>query len=261
MPECYIFAVSSLFGTVFETKKSGLYCLHSSFILIIMESTQTNVLLVDGDINLSTVLADYLCATNFAVDTVADGISALNAVKQKKYDICLLELNLQGASGYEVLRGLREIGNPIPVVVLTSRSSRDDIIHAFELGCDDYVIKPFSMDILILRMKAILRRYHAGESRPEVVYDLNGYVFDSVHQTFAGRHMSSRESDLLLLLCRNLNQLVERHVILSALWKSEDYFSSRSLSVYVNHLRGFINETGYRIIGVHGKGYKLVDNQ
>ena len=117
------------------------------------------------------------------------------------------------------------------------------------------------MDILILRIRAILRRYHAGESKPETVFDINGRVFDSVHQTFDGKHMSSRESDLLLLLCRNLNQLVERHVILSALWKTEDYFSSRSLSVYVNHLRGFLNETGYRIIGVHGKGYKLVDNK
>lgn len=226
-----------------------------------MESTQTNVLLVDGDINLSTVLADYLRSANFAVDTVADGIAALNAVKQKKYAICLLELNIQGVSGYEVLKGLRDTGNAVPVVVLTSRSSREDTIRAFELGCDDYVVKPFSMDILILRMNAILRRYHAGETRPEVVYELNGRVFDSVHQTFDGRHMSSRESDLLLLLCRNLNKLVERHVILSTLWKTEDYFSSRSLSVYVNHLRGFINETGYRIIGVHGKGYKLVDNQ
>ena len=161
----------------------------------------------------------------------------------------------------EIMKTLRDSNNTLPIVVLTTRSGRDDIIRAFELGCDDYITKPFSMDILILRIRAILRRYHAGESKPETVFDINGRMFDSVHQTFDGKHMSSRESDLLLLLCRNLNQLVERHVILSALWKSEDYFSSRSLSVYVNHLRGFLNETGYRIIGVHGKGYKMVDNK
>ena len=226
-----------------------------------MNSTQTSVLIADGDINLSTVLADYLRSINFTVDVTNNAETTIDAIKRKKYDICLMELSFADGSGFEIMKTLRDSNNTLPIVVLSTRSGRDDIIRAFELGCDDYITKPFSMDILILRIRAILRRYHAGESKPETVFDINGRVFDSVHQTFDGKHMSSRESDLLLLLCRNLNQLVERHVILSALWKTEDYFSSRSLSVYVNHLRGFLNETGYRIIGVHGKGYKLVDNK
>lgn len=226
-----------------------------------MNSTQTSVLIADGDINLSTVLADYLRSIHFTVDVTNNGASTIEAFKQKKYDICLMELSFPDSTGFELLKTLRDSGNETPIVMLTTRSGREETIRAFELGCDDYITKPFSMEILILRIRAILRRYHAGESKPETVFDINGRVFDSVHQTFDGKHMSSRESDLLLLLCRNLNQLVERHVILSALWKSEDYFSSRSLSVYVNHLRGFLNETGYRIIGVHGKGYKLVDNK
>ena len=226
-----------------------------------MNPTQTSVLIADGDINLSTVLADYLRSISFNVDVTNNAETTLDAIKRKKYDICLMELSFADGSGFEIMKTLRDSNNTLPIVVLTTRSGRDDIIRAFELGCDDYITKPFSMDILILRIRAILRRYHAGESRPETVFEINGRMFGSVHQTFDGKHMSSRESDLLLLLCRNLNQLVERHVILSALWKSEDYFSSRSLSVYVNHLRGFLNETGYRIIGVHGKGYKMVDNK
>ena len=226
-----------------------------------MNPTQTSVLIADGDINLSTVLADYLRSINFTVDVTNNAETTIDAIKRKKYDICLMELSFADGSGFEIMKTLRDSNNTLPIVVLSTRSGRDDVIRAFELGCDDYITKPFSMDILILRIRAILRRYHAGESKPETVFDINGRVFDSVHQTFDGKHMSSRESDLLLLLCRNLNQLVERHVILSALWKTEDYFSSRSLSVYVNHLRGFLNETGYRIIGVHGKGYKLVDNK
>lgn len=225
-----------------------------------MNPTQVRVLIVDGDINLSTVLADYLRSLTFTVDVAADGVAAIEAAKTTKYDICLMEIGLQGKTGFEVMKILREGGNNLPVIILTTRTDRDDQIRAFELGCDDYILKPFSMDILIMRMRAILRRYHAGENAPATVFDINGRVFDSVHQTFDGKHMSSRESDLLLILCRNLNTLVERRTILSALWKSEDYFSSRSLSVYINHLRGFLNETGYRIIGVHGKGYKLVDN-
>ncbi len=232
-------------------------------ILIInsMNPTQTSVLIADGDINLSTVLADYLRSINFTVDVTNNAETTIDAIKRKKYDICLMELSFADGSGFEIMKTLRDSNNTLPIVVLSTRAGRDDVIRAFELGCDDYITKPFSMDILILRIRAILRRYHAGESKPETVFDINGRVFDSVHQTFDGKHMSSRESDLLLLLCRNLNQLVERHVILSALWKTEDYFSSRSLSVYVNHLRGFLNETGYRIIGVHGRGYKLVDNK
>ena len=226
-----------------------------------MYPTQTSVLIADGDINLSTVLADYLRSISFTVDVTNNAETTLDAIKRKKYDICLTELSFADGSGFEIMKTLRDSNNTLPLVVLSTRTGRDDIIRAFELGCDDYITKPFSMDILILRIRAILRRYHAGESKPETVFDINGRVFDSVHQTFDGKHMSSRESDLLLLLCRNLNQLVERHVILSALWKTEDYFSSRSLSVYVNHLRGFLNETGYRIIGVHGKGYKMVDNK
>ena len=226
-----------------------------------MNPTQTSVLIADGDINLSTVLADYLRSISFNVDVTNNAETTLDAIKRKKYDICLMELSFADGSGFEIMKTLRDSNNTLPIVVLTTRSGRDDIIRAFELGCDDYITKPFSMDILILRIRAILRRYHAGESKPETVFDINERMFDSVHQTFDGKHMASRESDLLLLLCRNLNQLVERHVILSALWKSEDYFSSRSLSVYVNHLRGFLNETGYRIIGVHGKGYKMVDNK
>ncbi|MGN1247253.1 MAG: response regulator transcription factor [Paludibacteraceae bacterium] len=226
-----------------------------------MNPTQTSVLIADGDINLSTVLADYLRSISFTVDVTNNAETTSDAIKRKKYDICLMELSFADGSGFEIMKTLRDSNNTLPIVVLSTRSGRDDVIRSFELGCDDYITKPFSMDILILRIRAILRRYHAGESKPETVFDINGRMFDSVHQTFDGKHMSSRESDLMLLLCRNLNQLVERHVILSALWKTEDYFSSRSLSVYVNHLRGFLNETGYRIIGVHGKGYKMVDNK
>lgn len=228
--------------------------------MIITEKKQTSVLLVEGDINLSMILADYLRSQSYNVDEVHDGATAIETLKKTKYDLCLLELNLEGRSGYDILRTMREYGETTPFVVITAQSGRDDMIRAFELGCDDYILKPFSMDIVILRMKAILRRYRAGVDKPEVRFVLNERVFDSVHQTFDGQHMSSRESDLLLLLCRNMNQLVERRTILSALWKTEDYYSSRSLSVYINHLRGYIKETGYRIIGVHGKGYKLVDN-
>ncbi|MGM9838034.1 MAG: response regulator transcription factor [Paludibacteraceae bacterium] len=224
-----------------------------------MLTTKNNVLICDSDINLTMVLADYLLSRDYAVETVADGAEAVEKIRTNKFNMCLLDLNLPTKNGFEVLAEVRHANNAIPVIVVTSRTSREDMIRAFELGCDDYVVKPFSMEVLICRIQAVSRRYMAGVDTTTTVFDIAGKTFDSVHQTFDGKHMSSRESDLLLLLCRNMNQLVDRHLILGSLWKNDDYFASRSLSVYINHLRKFLSGTGYRIIGVHGKGYKLVD--
>lgn len=224
-----------------------------------MLTKKVNILICDSDVNLRTVLADYMQSRDYAVVPVGDGQDALEAIREQHVDICLLELNLPTLDGFEVLSTLRQANKQVPVVILTSRAAKEDMLQAFELGCDDYVTKPFSMDLLIYRIQAILRRYMAGTDNHTTVFDISGKKFDSVHQTFDGKHMSARESDLMLLLCRNMNQLVERHLILGSLWKNDDYFASRSLSVYINHLRKFLIGTGYRIIGVHGKGYKLVD--
>lgn len=223
-----------------------------------MNEQRTHILLADDDINLSTVLADYLHNAGFLVDTVHDGKSALEAIRSSAYDLCLLDINMPQANGFEVLRDLNRTSNELPVIVLSARQAREDIIRAFELGCDDYVTKPFSMDILICRIKAVIRRAQKGGKNEETIFKLGNKVFDSTHQTIDGQHLSGRESDLLLMLCRHMNQLVDRHVLLVSLWKTDDYFTSRSLSVYINHLRSFLEDTDVQILGVHKKGYKLV---
>jgi DNA-binding response OmpR family regulator len=134
-------------------------------------------------------------------------------------------------------------------------------MRAFQLGCDDYQFKPFTMDILICRIEAILRRVRALEENKQKIFDLNGHTFDSLHQTFDGQHLSSRESDLLLMLCRHEGDVVDRHRILSALWKEDNAFTSRSLGVFINHLRQFLTPAGYEIIAVRYRGYKLVRNE
>ena len=108
-----------------------------------MNPTQTSVLIADGDINLSTVLADYLRSISFNVDVTNNAETTLDAIKRKKYDICLMELSFADGSGFEIMKTLRDSNNTLPIVVLTTRSGRDDIIRAFELGCDDYITKPF----------------------------------------------------------------------------------------------------------------------
>lgn len=219
--------------------------------------TKLHILLLDGDINLSTVLADYLISAGFSVDTMPDAKTAVEKILTGYYDLVLTELDLRETNGYQLLQQLSKSHSTTPVIVLTSRSGREDIMRAFDLGCDDFVSKPFSMDILICRMRAVIRRCKAQTEDAQTSFTLSGKVFDSVRQTFDGQHLSGKENDLLLLLCRNMNQVVDRHTILRTIWKVDDVFSSRSLSVYVNHLRAFLAGTDYKIMGLHGKGYKL----
>ena len=215
------------------------------------------ILIIDGDISLSTVLNDYLFSRGYKPHMVHTGKDALECLSDP-CDLILMELQGIGMNGYELIKDIRHRLPNIPLIVLTTRSDREDQIRAFQLGCDDYQTKPFTMDILICRMEAILRRVRAFEESKQKVFDLNGTTFDAIHQTFGGKHMSSRESDLLLMLCRHEGELVDKHRILVALWKEDNAFTARSLGVYINHLRQFLTPVGYEIIAVRYKGYKLV---
>ena len=176
------------------------------------------ILIIDSDITLSTVLSDYLDSRGYKAHRVSDGKAGLNALSSEHFDGVLMELQGIGMNGYEVIKDIRHRLPQIPLIVLTTRADREDQMRAFQLGCDEYQTKPFSMDILICRIEAILRRIRAFEENKQRVFDLNGTVFDATHQTFDGQHMSSRESDLLLMLCRQEGEVVDKHKILSALW-------------------------------------------
>ena len=219
----------------------------------------SRILIIDGDISLSTVLCDYLMSRGYKAHRVSDGRAGLDLLAAEHWDAVLTELQNVGINGYELIKDIRHRLPEIPLLILTTRSDREDQMRAFQLGCDDYQTKPFSMDILICRIEAVLRRARAHEERKQRVFDLNGHTFDATHQTFDGQHMSARLSDLLLMLCRNEGEMVDRHRILSALWKQDNAFTSRSLGVYINHLRNFLSPADYQILAVRNKGYKLVN--
>ena len=218
------------------------------------------VLIIDGDISLSTVLNDYLESRGYKAQVVGNGKAGLDALSNTHWDLVLTELQGIEMNGFELLKQIRHRLPNIPLIILTTRNDRESQLRAFQLGCDDYQTKPFSMDILICRMEAILRRVRAFEESKQRVFELNGHTFDAMHQTFDGQHMSSRESDLLLMLCRQEGDVVDRHKILSALWKEDNAFTARSLGVYINHLRQYLKPVNYEIIAVRYKGYKLVNN-
>lgn len=220
---------------------------------------QVRVLLCEDDVALGSLLADYLRRLNFEVDLCSNGEEGLARFCHHNYDLCLLDISMPQKNGFELLEAIRETGSEMPVIFLTERKAVEDIVHAYELGCDDYIIKPCPMDILLCKIRAVLRRCQLNKKNTEVLFDLgNGVHFDSVRQMLGEVHLPARESDLLLILCRNMNQTVERNLILRTLWRQESYFASRSLSVYVNHLRKHLVGTKAQVVGVHSKGYKLI---
>ena len=229
------------------------------FLFFAIMATKNHILLVEDDLNLSTVLADYLQSKEYQVTTAANGQEAWELLSHKHFDILLTDISMPKKNGWQLMKSVRESGMLIPIIVLSAKTDREDIIRGYQLGCDDYLTKPFSMDILICKIEAILRRYRMASQTDEMEFDLNGLHFDAVRQTLGDKRLSSRENELLLMLCQNMDKTVERSRILMTLWGSDTYFNSRSLSVYVNHLRNYIGkENVVKILSVHGKGYKLV---
>ena len=219
----------------------------------------TRILVIDSDISLSTVLSDYLNSRGYKAQRVGDGKAGLEILSNGQWDAVLMELQGIGMNGYELIRDIRHRLPMIPLLVLTNRAEREDQMRAFQLGCDDFQTKPFSMDILICRIEAVLRRVRAYEESKQKVFNLNGHTFDALHQTFDGQHMSGRMCELLLMLCRSEGEVVDKHRILSAIWKQDNTFTARSLSVYINHLRGFLTPANYEIVAVRFKGFKLIN--
>lgn len=225
-----------------------------------MKTIPTNILLVEDDASLSTVLADYLRSKGYTVETASNGKEAWELILVKHYDLVISDIMMPKMNGFELLKLLRAQHITLPVIMLSAKTERDDIMLAYELGCDDYVTKPFSMDILICKVEAVLRRFRMTNESKQTEWQLGELVFDSVRQLLGNQHLSSRENDLLKILCQNMNNLVDRNRILMSIWGADTYFNARSLSVYVNHLRNYLGEdTPIRIMSVHGKGYKLVN--
>lgn len=221
---------------------------------------QTNILIVEDDVNLSTVLADYLRSKNYTVEQANNGSEAWDLMLIKHYDLVISDIMMPKMNGYELLKLIRQKYEKQPVIMLSAKTDRDDIIRAYELGCDDYVTKPFSMDILICKIEALVRRCRLYMETELTEWILGDIKFDSVRQQLGDKHLSSRENDLLKMLCQNMNHVVDRNRILMGIWGEDTYFNARSLSVYVNHLRKYLGENSpIRIMSVHGKGYKLVD--
>jgi len=225
---------------------------------------KTKLLLAEDDENLGLLLKEYLIAKGYDATLYPDGEAAYKGFMREHYDICILDIMMPKKDGFTLAKDIRIVNPDIPVIFLTAKNMKEDVLEGFKLGADDYITKPFSMEELIMRIEAILRRTSQESlSNSQPVFTLGIYTFDTRKQTLAQGEevvkLTTKESDLLKLLCQNANKILERNYALRSIWIDDNYFNARSMDVYITKLRKHLkDEPTVEIINVHGKGYKLI---
>ncbi|WP_163322150.1 response regulator transcription factor RprY [Draconibacterium mangrovi] len=225
---------------------------------------KTKLLLAEDDENLGLLLKEYLVAKGYDAELYPDGEAAYKGFMKEHFDICVLDVMMPKKDGFTLAKDIRIINADIPIIFLTAKNMKDDVLEGFQLGADDYITKPFSMEELIMRLEAILRRTsQEGQASAQQVFTLGKFTFDTRKQTLSeGENivkLTTKESDLLKLLCQNANKVLERNYALKSIWIDDNYFNARSMDVYITKLRKHLKEEPtVEIINVHGKGYKLI---
>ena len=232
-----------------------------------MSEEKVNILLAEDDSNLGRLLKEYLEAKGYNVSLASNGKEGFDLFKKNKYDLCLLDVMMPVKDGFTLAKEIRALSPGVPVVFLTAKSMKEDAIEGFNVGADDYITKPFSMEELLLRLKAILRRTknQSITNNDQKEFDIGKYHFNYVTQTLSfdgqSQKLTSKEADLLKLLCINTNNILDRTFALNTIWHDDSYFNSRSMDVYIAKLRKYLKEDPkVEILNIHGKGFKLLVN-
>jgi DNA-binding response OmpR family regulator len=224
----------------------------------------TRILLAEDDSNLGNLLRNYLTAKNFETDLFVNGILSLESFSKEQYDLCILDIMMPEMDGLSLAREIRKINPSIPIIFLTARSLKEDVLEGFRSGADDYITKPFSMEELLYRIQAILKRTTGSNTKKKKdFYTIGSYTFDPLKQllTFSDKtiKLTTKESELLDLLCQHGNEILERNFALKSIWIDDNYFNARSMDVYITRLRKYlIKDPAIKILNVHGRGYKLI---
>lgn len=221
-----------------------------------------NLLIAEDDPNLGQILKEYLELKGYNATLTSDGIQAIAALRQTQFDLCILDIMMPRKDGFEVGKEIRSIYPDMPFIFLTARSQQEDILKGLQLGADDYIKKPFSMEELKLRLDVILRRSDNGEPKQEK-FTIGNYEFDYPLQQLKylgeARKLTAKEAGLLLLLCQTLNKTLNRSAALKIIWGDDSYFNSRSMDVYITKLRKHLKgDERIKLITVHGQGFRLV---
>jgi DNA-binding response OmpR family regulator len=222
------------------------------------------ILLAEDDNNLGILLRNYLTAKNYETVLFINGRLALEAFPSGMFGLCLLDIMMPEMDGLTLAREIRLINPDIPIIFLTAKNQQEDILEGFKTGADDYITKPFSMEELLYRIEAILRRTTSpAVNRKDESYTIGGYSFDPLKQLLVFKEqiikLTTKESELLELLCRHGNEILERNFALKTIWIDDNYFNARSMDVYITRLRKYLKkDSSVKILNIHGRGYKLI---
>ena len=224
----------------------------------------TKILLCEDDTNLGSLLSEYLMAKDYDVDLLPDGEQGYRAFLENKYDLCILDVMMPQKDGLTLASDIRKKDTKIPIIFLTVKALKQDILEGFKIGADDYITKPFSMEELLFRIEAILRRVSLQKLQMGVTeYKFGKFVFDCQKQVLVCENektkLTTKESEMLRALLQSGNQILERNSALKTIWGEVTYFNARSMDVYITKLRKILQkDPEVSIVNIHGKGYKIV---
>lgn len=236
-----------------------------------MSNTEKRILLVEDDQNFGDVLRSYLEMHEYEVDLAVDGEEGLMKYNKGSYALCILDVMMPKKDGFTLAKEIREKDKEIPLIFLTAKSLKEDVLEGFKIGADDYITKPFNSEELLLRVQAILRRAGAKEDPNEDVkeFELGDYHFNyplriltykNAEGETAKDNLSPKEAHLLRLFCIYKNNVLERSVALTKIWGEDNYFTARSMDVFVTKLRKYLKrDEKLEIVNIHGNGFRLID--
>jgi two-component system OmpR family response regulator len=227
-----------------------------------MSIKAVKIFLVEDDLSFGSVLKSYLELNDYSVDWIDDGKYALEAFRKGVFDICILDVMLPHVDGFTIANEIRAINNTVPIVFLTAKKLKEDVLRGYGVGGDDYITKPFDTDILLCKIKAIISRRDVHDGSKDL-YQIGKFVFNAKLRTLTIGNveykLSPKEGQLLELLAVNPNALIPREMALKKIWGSDDYFTARSMDVYVTKLRKYLSDDPSLVIkNIHGAGFQLL---
>ena len=221
------------------------------------------IMLCEDDENLGMLLREYLQAKGFSAELFPDGEAGYRAFTKQKYDICILDVMMPKQDGFTLAHEIRQSNADVPIIFLTAKQLKEDILEGFKIDADDYITKPFSMEELVFRVEAILRRVRGKKNKESSIYKVGNFTFDTQKQLLSigekQTKLTTKENELLALLCSHANEILQRDFALKTIWIDDNYFNARSMDVYITKLRKHLKaDDQIEIINIHGQGYKLI---
>jgi two-component system OmpR family response regulator len=231
-----------------------------------MKNDNKKILIVEDDSNFGNILKEYLTLSDYEITLAKNGIEGFEKFKKEEFDLCILDVMMPFKDGFTLAKEIREVNELIPIFFLSAKHLKEDVLKGFKLGADDYLTKPFDSEVLLAKIKAVLSR-SANKQLPTTEafeFTFSDFSFNSklrflTHKQEAPIKLSPKENQLLRLLVIHINDLLPREIALNKIWRDDNYFTSRSMDVYIAKLRKYLSaDEKVQILNIHGEGFRLV---